>query len=248
MNDFEQSEVKTTRLALDQTQPLPVAAPSAEEIAWLEQSQAPLPAPPTLTPAPQRPRLRRSWHMLASLILSFLILRSLIQNFQIEGTSMEPTMQTKQYVLVNKAIYAHLDLNAPLRLWPGQAELPKKFLYLLHPPERGDIIVFLAPPAAHDLPDKDYIKRVIGVGGDTIKIREGKVWVNEQQLTEDYIGEVDTLCDTHCELVVPEGHVFVMGDNRPFSSDSRRWGPLPLEYVIGKAWFTYWPKERWASY
>ncbi|MFD3162981.1 signal peptidase I [Herpetosiphon sp. NSE202] len=246
MNDFEQPEVKTTRLALDDTLPLPVTAPSADEIAWLEQSQTPLPAPQT--PAPQRPRLRNSWQLFAGLILSFLILRSLIQNFQIEGESMEPTMQTKQYVLVNKAIYAHLDLNAPLRLWPGNGDVPKKFLYLLHPPERGDIIVFLAPPAAHDLPDKDYIKRVIGVGGDTIRIREGKVWVNEQQLTEEYIGGVETLCDAHCELTVPEGHVFVMGDNRPSSSDSRRWGPLPLEYVIGKAWLSFWPKERWASY
>lgn len=182
-------------------------------------------------------------------VLLFFVMRGLIQNFRIEGSSMSPTMHTQQYILVNKAIYLHFDVNAPLRLLPGRGDLPAKMIYPFHPPERGDIVVFHAPVEAHDEPDKDYIKRVIGVAGDAISVRDGGIWLNGVRLNEDaYLTNVVTSCQRYCELRVPSGYIFVMGDNRSFSSDSRSWGLLPLENVVGKAWFSYWPRASWESY
>ena len=182
-------------------------------------------------------------------ILVFFIVRGLIQNFRIEGSSMSPTMHDKQYILVNKALYLHFDLNAPLRLLPGRGDLPANVVYPFHSPKPGDVVVFLAPDNAHDAPDKDYIKRVIAVAGDTVTITDGKVYVNDKLLDESsYLKDVQTSCSGFqavCNATVPAGHIFVMGDNRPNSSDSRFWGPLPLDNVIGKAWLSYWPKADW---
>lgn len=185
-------------------------------------------------------------------LLVFFIVRGLIQNFRIEGHSMDPTMHHQQYILVNKAIYLHFDLNAPLRLLPGRAELPPKVVYPFHPPQRGDIVVFIAPDSAKQSGDeeKDYIKRVIGVAGDTVLIKEGKVYVNNQLLDESSYLPPDTVtsCDSfepQCVETIQPGFIFVMGDNRTNSSDSRAWGPLALENVVGKAWLSYWPREHW---
>jgi signal peptidase I len=179
-------------------------------------------------------------------LLIFLIVRGVVQNFKIEGQSMEPNFHSGQYILVNKIVYFHFDLNAPQRLLPGRADLPKRVIYPFGTPQRGDVVVFEYP---RDL-SKDYIKRVIGVPGDTIVVREGRVQVNGQVLNEPYI-EMQTTCRSvdNCSqsqpVVVPEGTVFVMGDNRPSSSDSREWDALPLDRVIGKAWVSYWPREYW---
>ncbi|MBA3471583.1 MAG: signal peptidase I [Herpetosiphonaceae bacterium] len=183
-------------------------------------------------------------------LLVFFIVHGLVQNFNIVGASMAPTMHDDQYILVNKAVYTHFDLNAPLRLLPGRGALPSKVVYPFQSPQRGDVVVFLAPDSADDEPDKDYIKRVIAVAGETVAVRNGKVYVNDVLLDEtSYLSEtVPTTCDgfqSVCNTTVPPGHIFVMGDNRPNSSDSRRWGPLPLENVVGKAWASYWPKADW---
>jgi len=98
--------------------------------------------------------------------------------------------------------------------------------------------VFPAPPN----PDEDYIKRVIGLPGDEIQVLEGVVYVNSQALDEPYIS-APPISDMR-PTVVPEGQVFVMGDNRNVSSDSRSWGPLPVDDIVGKAIFVYWPLER----
>ena len=179
-------------------------------------------------------------------LLIFLIVRGVVQNFKIEGQSMEPNFHTSQYILVNKIVYFHFDLNAPLRILPGRGDLPPRVIYPFTTPQRGDVVVFEYP---RDL-SKDYIKRVIGVPGDTIVVREGRVQVNGQTLEEPYI-EMQTTCrsgDACAQgqpVTVPEGTVFVMGDNRPNSSDSREWDALPLDRVIGKAWISYWPREYW---
>jgi signal peptidase I len=205
--------------------------------------------------APQR----RGWAVVKEIIetvvfvlLVFFIVRGLGQNFRIEGLSMSPTMHDQQYILVNKAIYTHFDLNAPLRLMPGRGDLPPKVVYPFHSPQQGDVVVFLAPESAHDQPDKDYIKRVIAVAGETVTVLDGKVYVNNVLLDEtSYLSAtVATTCNgfqSVCNTTVPPGHIFVMGDNRPNSSDSRAWGPLPLENVIGKAWVSYWPKADWGT-
>jgi len=181
------------------------------------------------------------------ILLVFLIVRGVIQNFKIEGQSMEPSLHTGQYILVNKIVYFHFDMNAPLRLLPGNAELPARVVYPFHMPRRGEVVVFEYP---RDL-SKDYIKRVIGMPGDTVMIKDGQVFVNNVLLDEPYLKGVQTTCrgDDPCNqgqaVPVPLGSVFVMGDNRNNSSDSREWGELPLDGIIGKAWVSYWPRDYW---
>jgi len=181
------------------------------------------------------------------ILLVFLIVRGVIQNFKIEGQSMEPSLHTGQYILVNKIVYFHFDMNAPLRVLPGNGELPARVVYPFHMPHRGEVVVFEYP---RDL-SKDYIKRVIGVPGDTVMIKDGQVFVNNVLLDEPYLQGVQTTCrgDDPCSqgqvVPVPLGSVFVMGDNRNNSSDSREWGELPLDGIIGKAWVSYWPRDYW---
>lgn len=181
------------------------------------------------------------------ILLVFLIVRGVIQNFKIEGQSMEPSLHTGQYILVNKIVYFHFDMNAPLRLLPGNSELPARVVYPFHMPRRGEVVVFEYP---RDL-SKDYIKRVIGIPGDRVMVKDGQVFVNNVLLDESYLKGVQTTCrgDDPCSqgqsVTVPLGSVYVMGDNRNNSSDSREWGELPLDGIIGKAWVSYWPRDYW---
>lgn len=176
------------------------------------------------------------------ILLAFFIVRGMVQNFKIEGHSMDPTLHHGQYILVNKLVYFHFDLNAPLRLLPGKQDLPKNIIYPFHMPQRGDIVVFHAPAE-----QRDYIKRVIGLPGEHVVIRDGNVFVDGEQLDEPYLLS-PTTCEglrPTCDIVVPEGSLYVLGDNRPNSSDSRSWETLPLENVVGQAWISYWPQEHW---
>ncbi|GAB4441900.1 MAG: signal peptidase I [Chloroflexi bacterium OHK40] len=180
------------------------------------------------------------------ILLVFFIVRGIVQNFKIEGSSMEPTLHTGQYILVNKLVYFHFDLNAPLRLFPGQEDLPQRIIYPFHQPRRGDIVVFEYP---RDV-SKDYIKRVIALPGETVEIRDGKVFVNGVELEQPYLEGAPTYCVAGypCHsgpVVVPEGQIFVMGDNRANSSDSREWNALPLDRVVGQAWVIYYPVSEW---
>lgn len=180
-------------------------------------------------------------------LLVFLIVRGVVQNFKIEGQSMEPNFHTEQYILVNKITYFHIDLNAPLRLLPGNAELPQRIVYPFGAPKRGDVVVFEYPRDVQ----KDYIKRVIGLPGDTVRIQDGQVYVNDQLLDEPYIDEqtvcqFDDACSNGNPVVVPPNSVFVLGDNRPNSSDSRMWDELPYDRIIGQAWVSYWPRDQWS--
>lgn len=142
--------------------------------------------------------------------------------FQVSGESMYSTFKNKEYILTN---IISVKLNMPIN--------------------RGDVIVFKAPTDE----DKDFIKRVIGIPGDSVMIENGYVYVNGKQVNEDpyldddvrtyggsYIADGET-------VTVPEGQYIVMGDNRPFSSDSREWGPLKKEDIIGKSFFVYWPLD-----
>jgi signal peptidase I len=154
--------------------------------------------------------------LLLSAIL-FLGINAVSSRIRVESISMQPTLYAGNFVFVNKLAYT----------W-GEAS-------------RGDIVVFRYPPDPDQVP---YIKRVIGLPGETVSISDGKVYVNGQQLSEPYLVAA-TYPDN--EWVVPEGHLFVMGDNRNNSSDSRSWGTVPLENVIGKAELIYWPPEKWGA-
>lgn len=203
-------------------------------------------AQPSAPPLRIRGVVRELLETALFILLIFFIVRGIVQNFKIEGSSMEPTLHTGQYILVNKLVYFHFDLNAPMRLLPGQEDLPQRVIYPFYQPRRGDIVVFEYPQDV----TKDYIKRVIGLPGDQIEIRDGQVFVNGQQLEQPYLEGAPTYCviGYACQsgiVTIPEGHLFVMGDNRSNSSDSREWGPLPFDRVIGQAWVLYYPVADW---
>lgn len=146
----------------------------------------------------------------------------LFRPFQVTGASMDPSFQDKQYILTN-IIALHFSK-----------------------PKLGDVIVFKAP----NDPEKDYIKRVIGLPGDRVLIRDSKVYLNTQELDENaYIAnDVKTYTGSFLkegeEVVVPNDSFFVLGDNRPHSSDSREWGFVPIKSIIGKSFFAYWPLDK----
>jgi signal peptidase I len=150
-------------------------------------------------------------------LLIFLLFRLAIQNFDIDGYSMEPTLHNGQLILVDKVSF------------------------LLHPPQRGDIVVFAAPPH----PNEDYIKRIIGLPGDVITIQNTTVIVDGTTLHETYISPQNqgNPYPSFTNLVVPPNTYFVLGDNREGSSDSRDWGCVPRQNIIGRAALVYWPLD-----
>ncbi len=156
--------------------------------------------------------------ILETLILTaiiFLGVRVLVQNYKVEGFSMEPTLNDGQYLLINK-IGTHFQ-----------------------PPKRGDIIVFEYPLDT----SKSFVKRVIGLPGDTVEVRDHDTIVDGKVISEPYIKAPAN--SFFPPTVVPPHEYFVMGDNRNNSSDSRSWGMLPENDLIGTAWVSYWPPSSW---
>jgi signal peptidase I len=190
-------------------------------------------------------RARRvAWELVQTLVLAaliFLMVRGVAQNFRVEGPSMEPGLHNGQYLLVNKAVYFKLDLDELSKYIPFVDGGDNSSRYLFHGPQRGDVVVFRYPRD----PSRDFIKRIIGVPGDTVAITDGVVTVNGSALEEPYInGGANSNLEPK---VVPEGSYFVLGDNRPNSSDSRNWGFVPEENIIGKAMFSYWPLSEFGG-
>lgn len=169
--------------------------------------------------------------------------RLVILPYQVDGRSMTPNLQDQERVLVNRAVYVRVDLDRLVGWVPGLDPEPGARSYPFHGPERGDVVV-LNPPERSDAP---YIKRVIGVAGDTVSFRDGYVLIDGARLDEPYLDGPITDCDgaDYCGgFTVPEGHVFVLGDNRGGSLDSRAFGPVPLGHIIGQAWFVNWPLDK----
>ncbi len=174
--------------------------------------------------------------------LFFFALRAVVQNFRVEGSSMFPTFADGQYVLVNKAVYAHLSPSTLPTWMPGAGTGPARFLF--HPPERGDVIVF-HPPPPND-PSRDFIKRVLGVPGDTVDILNSHVVINGNMLDEPYIHQPTLpLSPRFSHVVLGPDQYFVLGDNRGNSSDSRAWGPVGADAIVGRTWLVYWPLSAW---
>lgn len=146
-------------------------------------------------------------------VILFLVINALSARVRVENISMKPTLQPGEFLLVNRVAYK------------------------IGEPEIGDIIVFHAPGAS----DLDYIKRVIGLPGDKVRISEGTVYVNDQPLYEPYIADPPRYTG---EWEVPSGQLFVLGDNRNNSSDSHMWGFVPYEDIVGRALFIYWPLQE----
>lgn len=168
-------------------------------------------------------------------VVIFFMVKSTVQHFRILGSSMEPNFHTEQLLLVNKAAYTHFDVNPWLRLIPGVQAEGSNVVWPFGGPKRGDVVIFEYPKD----PTQDYIKRVIGLPGDAVEVKNGIVYVNDNLIDEPYIKEKPL--SNYPRTVVPANNLFVMGDNRNGSSDSRSWGPLPFDRIIGKAMFVYWP-------
>lgn len=184
--------------------------------------------------------IRELAEMVIFVVILFFLVRGVVQNFLIEGQSMEPNLHSGQFILVNKLANFHFDLNAPQRLF-GK-DVPPEIVFPIGMPTYGEVVVFEYP----NDPSKDYIKRVIGLPGDTIEFRDAMVFVNGQQLVEPYLQGAPTYCHQGDEcatsiITVAPNTLFVLGDNRENSSDSREWGGLPFDRVIGQAWVVYWP-------
>jgi signal peptidase I len=148
----------------------------------------------------------------------FLLIRIIVQNFVIDGPSMNPNLADNQWILVNKVVYR------------------------LHPPERGDIIVF---NSSYSVGPKVLIKRVIGLPGETVKVEGGEVYIDDKLLDESSYLSMPTV-KRPGTWKLGDGEYFVMGDNRPSSSDSRFWAdPVDQSNIIGRAWLRIWPFSEW---
>jgi signal peptidase I len=154
--------------------------------------------------------------LIISLAISAFIIIFLYQPVKVEGTSMMPSLDDQERIFVNK------------------------FVYRLEPIQRGDIVVFRYPRD----PSKSYIKRVIGLAGDHIRIETGLVYLNGKPLSEDYVPAEYSDQRSTPETVVPANSYFLLGDHRTMSNDSRDFGAVNAEFIYGKAVFGYWPVDR----
>ena len=169
-----------------------------------------------------------------AVILALFVRTWVVQAFKIPTGSMEPNLLIGDHLLVNKFISARSQTGVERLLLPiGEYR-------------RGDVIVFKYP----EDPERDFIKRVIGLPGETIELRQSQVLIDGEPIEEPYLDAVrqdghvpPDIRGTFGPRAVPEGHLFMMGDNRGDSQDSRYWGPLPVGYVKGKAFVLYWSYE-----
>ncbi len=172
-------------------------------------------------------------------VLVFILIQTSLQNFKVEGYSMRPTLLEGQYLLVNKLVYFRLDQERLARIVPFWRVNEPEERFAIHPPHRGEVIVFHFP----EDPTRDFVKRVIGVPGDRISLRNGEVFLNGSRLEEPYITSKG---NSNADVVeLEEREYFVLGDNRRGSNDSRNWGPVPEENILGKVWLVYWPPSMW---
>jgi len=173
-----------------------------------------------------------------AIVLALFIRTFIIQAFKIPSGSMEPTLRVGDHLLVNKFIYG--------------VKLPflRKTLIPVSTPERGDIIVFIYPVDR----SKDFIKRVIGLPGEKVEVKGQRILVNDKPIEDPsgYYSKTRELVENFGDnrgrfqpVVVPEGHYFVLGDNRDNSRDSRFWGTVPSELIKGKAFIIYWSWPNW---
>ncbi len=161
-----------------------------------------------------------SWlrDLLLSVLIAIVVILFLYQPVKVEGTSMMPSLIDQERIFINKFTYRF-----------GLGDIG-----------RGDTVVFWFPGD----PSKSYIKRVIGVPGDTVEVNDGTVIINNRPLAESYVPSEYRDHVSMPRRVVPSEQYFVLGDHRSFSNDSRSWGMVPRRYIYGKAVFVYWPLER----
>lgn len=174
--------------------------------------------PDETQPTPLGPSHVRLWvrDVLISVAASFMIITFLYQPVRVEGTSMQPELRDQDRLFINKFAYRFESIS------------------------RGDVVVFHYPRD----PEKSYIKRVIALPGDSLRIDDGRVYVNDVRVDESYVPKRYRDGRSMPEIVIPQGNYFVMGDHRSISSDSRDFGPVERDLIYGKAAFIYWPADN----
>lgn len=177
---------------------------------------------PNLTPPRQRTFISDTIHwsrdVAVSVVIAVVVILFIYQPVKVEGTSMMPSLVDQERIFINKFVYK----------------------FGLSKVDRSDTVVFWFPGD----PSKSYIKRVIGVPGDVIEVRDGVVLVNGTRLAESYVPPEYRDHSSMASERVPEDQFFVLGDHRSSSNDSRSWGMVPRRYIYGKAVFVYWPPDR----
>ena len=173
------------------------------------------------TSLPHFRRELRSWtrDLAVALGLALVIIIFLYQPVKVEGTSMAPLLSDQERIFINK------------------------FVYKFEPIERGDVVVFWYPLDR----TKSFIKRVIGLPGETIEIRSGHLFIDNKEWKEPYVPAIYLDGKSYGPRVIPPNEYFVMGDHRDSSNDSRFFGPVPRQYIYGKAVFAYWPVNHFGS-
>jgi len=163
----------------------------------------------------------RAWarDLLIAVALALVIIVFLYQPVKVEGTSMTPLIADQERIFINKFVYHYQNI------------------------QRGDIVVFWYPMDS----SKSFIKRVIGLPGETISIEQGRVFINGAALDEPYVPPQFADAGYYGPVKIPEDQYFVMGDHRSSSNDSRVFGPVHSRHIYGKAVFSYWPAERFGS-
>ena len=166
--------------------------------------------------------------------LIFTLIQATVQNYQVEGSSMVPTLMPGECVLTNNMTYSHFDSGGYFQQIGKSSSHQNNKVFLFGAPKRGDIVVFKYP---HDL-SRHFVKRVIATPGDQITIENGIVSVNEEVIYEPYINAQSSTSNM-APLILHAEEYFVLGDNRQSSNDSRAWGPIKNEHIVGSHWLSY---------
>ena len=185
---------------------------------------------PEVEPEPKPSFLTRILHLVRetletivpAILIALLMNLFMAQATRVYGQSMEPNLHTDQRLIVEKLSYNRF------------------FRQYFHTdgPQRGNVVVI----RVNEQNDELLIKRVVGLPGDVVEIHDGQVFVNHQPLNEPYLSSITS--GFYGPVTIPPLHIFVLGDNRNFSNDSRNFGTIPLKNVVGRAWFSYWPPEQ----
>jgi signal peptidase I len=181
-------------------------------------SDHPQPAPQPQTRSAQSTTISWLRDLCISVVIAIVVILFLYQPVKVEGTSMMPSLIDQERIFINKFEYRF-----------GLSDI-----------SRGDMVVFWFPGD----PTKSYIKRVIGVPGDTVEVNDGTVFVNGERLAESYVPREYRDHVSMPRRVIPQDQFFVLGDHRSSSNDSRSWGMVPRHFIYGKAVFVYWPLDR----
>ena len=230
-------------MTLDQARtPEPLAADS--ESPPVDTVEPKPPVNESQSPATTKKRssaLRETIETLLLALIIFVAVRQVVLNFRVDGNSMLPNLHNGEMLLVNRHAYEDYNLASLINWIPG-VDAGDKIIHPFGEVKRGDIVVFNPP-----IDNKPYIKRIIGLPGDVITFADGHVLVNGAVLQENYDLGGPTNCPRGAEacsagpITVGPDQVFVMGDNRENSEDSRYFGPIDIDSIIGKALVTYWP-------